>query len=47
MFTDYMLRGLSVGGWVIGFIAALGSFAAIVALLCLMLSYLFGGGKHD
>lgn len=28
------------------FIAALGSFAAIVALLCLALSYLFGGGHE-
>ena len=47
MFGEMVSQGIAVAGWIIGFLTALAVFAAVVALICLLLSFAFGGGDED
>ena len=42
MIGEYMLKGVCVGAWLIGFMAAVGIFVAIVAVACIALHEIFG-----
>lgn len=47
MFWEYMLRGLCVGGWVIGFIVAVGGYVLLAYGLIKAAVYIAGGEKED
>ena len=47
VFGEMVSQGIAVAGWIIGFLTALAVFAAVVALICLLLSFAFGGGDED
>lgn len=46
MFWNYLLKGLCVGGWVIGFVVALGGFC-LLAWGLVHLGVIAAGGKED
>ena len=47
MIGEYMLKGVCVGAWLIGFMAAVGIFVAIVAVACIALHEIFGEDEHN
>ena len=47
MIGEYMLKGVCVGAWLIGFMAAVGIFAAIVAVACIALREIFGEDEQN
>ena len=47
MIGEYMLKGVCVGAWLIGFMAAVGIFVAIVAVACIALREIFGEDEHN
>ena len=47
MIGEYMLKGVCVGAWLIGFMAAVGIFVAIVAVVCIALHEIFGEDEQN
>lgn len=47
MFAEALQKGLAAGGWVIGLLASLGGFLALVILLIVLLTYLSRGSKEN
>lgn len=45
MFAEMLQKGLAVGGWVVGFVVALGAFLVLVGVIGLLLSFALSGGK--
>lgn len=47
MFGEMLQKGLGAAGWVIGFVAALGLFTMVVALICMLFSFIANGDGED
>ena len=47
MFGEMLQRGMAVAGWVIGFVAILGLFVMVVALICMLFAFVANGGNDE
>ena len=47
MFAEMLQKGLAAGGWVIGFITALGVFLVIVGVIGLALTFAMGDQEDE
>ena len=47
MIADYMVKGMAVGAWVIGFLVVTGGFAAVCWLFCAVMAWAFGNDGEE